>query len=245
MKATKTAVLLTVGALLAPAVAQGHVSLHPNTIPAGAFVTLNVRVPGERQGAYVRKVDMLLPSGFTSASYESVPGWKVTLVHRKLTKPVQTDDGPVGEAVSRIIWSWTGPLGQVRDGRFIDFPLAVAIPDDARGQSLQFKTLQTYSDGQVVRWIATSLSAEHPAPTVNVTAPGGPIEDVAGEEAGPAPNQAADQSATSPSTGGSAGAQASEGASKGLGVAALILGALGLLVGLGALLAARRARAAA
>jgi uncharacterized protein YcnI len=36
-----------------PAAAQAHVSLHPNTIPAGAFATLDVRVPGEQQGAHV------------------------------------------------------------------------------------------------------------------------------------------------------------------------------------------------
>ncbi len=41
------------GALLAlPAAAQAHISLHPDTIPAGAFVTLDVRVPGEQEGAY-------------------------------------------------------------------------------------------------------------------------------------------------------------------------------------------------
>ena len=53
MKSEKVAVLLTVGALLAPADARAHISLHPNTIPAGAFATLDVRVPGEQEGAYV------------------------------------------------------------------------------------------------------------------------------------------------------------------------------------------------
>ena len=48
-------------ALLAPAVAQAHISLHPNTVPAGAFATLDVRVPGEQEGAHVTKLDMLLP----------------------------------------------------------------------------------------------------------------------------------------------------------------------------------------
>ena len=57
--------LLLAGALLAPATAQAHISLHPNTIPAGAFATLDVRVPGEQEGAYVKRVDVLFPAGFT------------------------------------------------------------------------------------------------------------------------------------------------------------------------------------
>jgi uncharacterized protein YcnI len=32
-------------ALLAPAAAQAHVSLHPNEVPVGSFATLDIRVP--------------------------------------------------------------------------------------------------------------------------------------------------------------------------------------------------------
>jgi periplasmic copper chaperone A len=236
MKANKMAVLLAGGALIAPATAQAHISLHPNTIPAGAFVTLGVRVPGEQEGAYVKKVDMLLPPAFTSVNYENVPGWTIKIVNQKLTTPIQTDSGPVNEQVSQIIWTWTGPAGQVNNNQFINFPLSVAIPDVA-GQALQFKTVQTYSNGQVVHWIDPSLSAEHPAPTINITAKGGVIEDVAGKEAGPTPEQA-DAGQSTPAV-----VKSSSGASKGLGITALILGALGLLAGLVALAVARRARA--
>ena len=50
MSASKIALLAMTGALLAPTVASAHISLHPNTIPAGAFATLDVRVPGEQEG---------------------------------------------------------------------------------------------------------------------------------------------------------------------------------------------------
>ena len=76
MKRT-TATLATMTALVAPAAAQGHISLHPNTIPAGAFVTLDVRVPGEQAGAYAYKIDMLVPPGFTEIDTQNVPGWSV------------------------------------------------------------------------------------------------------------------------------------------------------------------------
>jgi len=217
-------------ALLAPGAAQAHISVHPNTVPAGAYATLDVRVPGEQAGAHVTKVDTLLPSGFTSVDYQNVPGWSVRVLQTRLSRPIQTPDGPVNQEVSQIIWTWTGPLGRVDNGQFIDFPLSVAIPSNAAGRTLSFKTLQYYSNGQIVRWIESSLTDPNPAPTINVTARGGVIEDVAGAEAGPAPGQ----TGASGSTGG---------ASQGLAIAALIVGALGLAAGLAAIVLTRRPRA--
>ena len=81
-----------------------------------------------------------------------------------------------------------GPLGRVDNNQFIEFPLSVAIPAADSGQSLAFKTVQTYSNGQVVHWIGPA-SADTPSPTINVTPAGGVVQDVAGAEAGPAAGQ--------------------------------------------------------
>jgi len=242
MKAKRTALLVALGALIAPASAQAHISLHPNTIPAGAFATLDVRVPGEQEGAYVTKVDVLFPSGFTGVDYENVPGWSARVIETKLATPIKEGGETIDTEVSQIAWSWTGPLGKVNNAQFINFPLSLAIPEDTAGKALEFRTVQTYSNGQVVHWIDPSLTAEHPAPRINVTAKGGVIEDIAGHEAGPEAGQAA---ATQAAPAGSATVvKSSGGASKGLGIAALVLGALGLLSGLGALASSRRGRAA-
>jgi uncharacterized protein YcnI len=243
MQAKKVAPALMALALAAPASAQAHISLHPNTIPAGAFVTLDVRVPGEQEGASVEKVDVLFPAGFTGVDYENVPGWTAKVIETKLATPIKSDGETINTEVSQIVWTWTGPLGKVNNNQFINFPLSLAIPQNAAGQALEFRTVQTYSNGQVVHWIDPSLTAEHPAPRINVTAKGGVIEDVAGDEAGPAAAQTgAGQTPPAPSQ---AVAKTSGAASKGLGIAALVLGALGLLVGLAALGASRRSRAAA
>jgi uncharacterized protein YcnI len=238
MRSKNVAVLLAAGALIAPASAQAHISLHPNTIPAGAFATLDVRVPGEQEGAYVKKVDVLFPQGFTGVDYENVAGWSAKVIETKLTTPIKEDGETIDTEVSQIVWTWTGPLGKVNNGQFIQFPLSLAIPANATGKALEFRTVQAYSNGQVIHWISPSLSAEHPSPRINITAKGGVIEDIAGDEAGPEAGQTAGSSTTPAapaavkSTGG--------GASKGLGIAALILGALGLIAGLGALVVSRR-----
>jgi len=254
--AKKVALLLIGGALIAPASAQAHISLHPNTIPAGAFATLDVRVPGEQEGAYVKQVDVLFPAGFTGVDYENVPGWSTRVVEEKLATPIKEDGETINTEVSQIVWTWTGPLGKVSDNQFINLPLSLAIPENASGKSLEFRTVQTYSNGQIIHWIDPSLTAEHPSPRINVTAKGGVIEDIAGDEAGPTAGETAGgQSTPIPSTAtasttvpggttpGTAVVKSSEGASKGLGIAALILGALGLLAGLTALALARRGTA--
>jgi uncharacterized protein len=242
MRTTKIVALAALGALIAPAAAAAHISLHPNTVPSGALATLDVRVPGEQEGAHVTKVDILFPAGFTSVAYENVPGWSAKVLTQKVSPPIQTSEGPVSEEVSQLIWTWTGPLGIVNNNQFVLLPMSLALPDNLAGQPLQFKTVQSYSNGQIVHWIDPSLGAEHPAPRINVTGKGGVIQDVAGKEAGPEAGQATGQPASASPT---ASLGKSTGASKGLGLAALILGALGLLVGIGALVAARHGRSAA
>ncbi len=228
MKTRLTILAATALGLLAPAAAQAHISIHPNTIPAKAFATVHIRVPGEQPGAHVTRVDMLLPPGLSGVEYGTVPGWSVKLVE-------------TGSQVSQVIWTWNGPLNRIDNGQFILFPLSLAMPDTP-GSALLFKTVQAYSNGKLVHWIEQGLEAEFPAPRVNVTPPGGVLQDIAGKEAGP---QAGATGATSASSGAVTATRASSSprASRTLAIVALIVGALGLALGAGGLLAAGRARA--
>jgi uncharacterized protein YcnI len=232
----------TIALLACAASALAHISIHPNTVPAGAFATLDVRVPGEQQGAHVTKVDVLFPAGFTDVDYEAVPGWNVKVIERKLATPLHSDGETIDSEIAQLVWTWTGPLGEVSDGQFIQLPLSVAIPSDAAGKALEFRTVQTYSDAQVVHWIDPSLEAEHPSPRINVTAKGGAIEDVAGDEAGPVAGQTASAQSNAATGATAASSGSSGGASKGLALAALIVGALALLTALFTLARTRRSR---
>jgi uncharacterized protein YcnI len=232
----------TIALLACAASALAHISIHPNTVPAGAFATLDVRVPGEQQGAHVTKVDVLFPAGFTDVDYEAVPGWKVKVIERKLATPLHSDGETIDSEIAQLVWTWTGPLGEVSDGQFIQLPLSVAIPSDAAGEALEFRTVQTYSDAQVVHWIDPSLEAEHPSPRINVTAKGGAIEDVAGDEAGPVAGQTRAARSSGATGEATTNAGSSSRASEGLALAALIVGALGLLTALFTLVSVRRRR---
>jgi len=224
-----------------PAIAVAHVSVHPNTVPAGAFATLNLRVPGEEENAYADKVAMQVPSGFISVDTANVPGWSVETKTKKLSKPIETDDGPIDEEVSEVIWTGDRKEGKLPDGSFVEFPLSVAIPEEYEGKPLPFKTLEYYSDGTVVRWIGPPES-EFPAPTINVTEKGGVIEDVAGGEAGPTASGAPSEEGGSMAmavSGGEKESSSGGGSSDGLAIIALVVGALGLIAGAGALILAR------
>jgi uncharacterized protein len=201
--------LVAASALALPATAAAHVTVQPKTIPAGGFTRLDVRVPTERDDASTTKVQLKLPDGFAEASFEPTPGWTVKVDKTKLATPIKTDDGEVTEQVSTITWTGHGKQGQIPPGAFQDFGLSVQVPGKA-GDTLTFKALQTYSNGEVVRWIGPEGS-DTPAPTVDVTS----ATPTAAPAQAPAQQAPADDS----------------GSSNTLAIIALILGALGLLAG--------------
>ncbi len=221
-------------ALLVPAVAQAHVSLHPNEVPTGSFATLDIRVPNEMEGANTVKLAVQVPPGFLDISTEYMPGWTSKVLTSKLAKPVQTEDGEVTEQVKEIIWTGGGKQGLIPPGQFLNFPISTEIPGK-EGEVLTFKVLQYYDNGEVVRWIGPPNS-EEPAPQIDVTSEGGVLQDVAGSEtAPPSPSEAPAESSESSSESSSG-----DSASKGLGISALAIGALGLILGAAALIRTRR-----
>jgi uncharacterized protein len=190
-----------------PAAAAAHVTLQPKQAVAGSYTVESVRVPNERDNASTTKVEVQLPSGFKSVSYEPVTGWKAKATTQ-------------GGEVRLVTFTAVSPAAAIKPGQFRDFPLSVQIPD-APGQTLTFKALQTYSDGEVVRWIGAP-DADDPAPQVAVVA----AAEGGGHGAAPAADGDDDDNDDGSNT---------------LSIIAIIVGGLGLLAGGAALASARRA----
>jgi uncharacterized protein YcnI len=231
----KVAVATAIATLAIPAAAQAHVTLQPNRAPAGAFMVLDVRVPTERDNASTSKVDVQFPDGFAAASYQAVPGWRVRVIKKKLATPIQTDDGPITEGVNRMVWSRTSRRGGIKPGQFQDFPISVQIPGKA-GDKLTFKALQTYSDGEVVRWIGATGS-DTPAPQVTVTAA------ASAASASAASSHGSMGGTITKSSGGPAQPAAATDGDSGSEILGIGIGAFGVLLAGGALTAIRRRRA--
>ncbi|MGW1057443.1 YcnI family copper-binding membrane protein [Micromonospora rubida] len=154
--------------------ASAHVSVNPKEATQGGYGRFAFRVPNESDEASTTKVEVVLPENAPvgSVSTMPVPGWTVAVEKRKVDPPVQVHGSEVAEAVSKITWTATGDAA-VKPGQFQEFPVSMGpLP---QVDTMVFKTLQTYSDGNVVRWIEEPPAAggeepEKPAPVLTLTA---------------------------------------------------------------------------
>ncbi len=204
---------------LAPA-AAAHVTVNPNTVPTDSFARFAVRVPTERENADTTKVTLQLPEGLFFVSFQPKPGWTRTVTTEKLDPPVEVFGDMVSERISSVTWEG----GKIAPGEFDEFGLSAKVPD-APGTQLVFPAVQTYSSGEVVRWIGAP-DADEPAPRVTLEA-------------------TTAEPAAAPATTSEAAAEREEDEdSDWIAYVALALGAAGLIAGLAALglgLARRRA----
>jgi uncharacterized protein YcnI len=234
MNSSLTRRLTTVGALTGSALlvaavpAFAHVSVTPNTAPKGGYSTVAFKVPNERDSASTIKLEVNLPADHPIASVatQAVPGWKVEVTKTKLAKPMTMHGKQVTEAVTKITWSG----GTIEPGQFQQFPVSFGpLPDDT--DQLVFKALQTYSNNEVVRWIEEekpgAAEPANPAPALKLTA-------AADEHGAAAP--AADTKAKTTTT-AAADSDSSDSTARILGVAGIVVGAVGVAFGV---LAGRR-----
>lgn len=229
---------LLVGVVAAPA--SAHVTVHSTDATQGGFGVVTFRVPTESDTASTVGLKVQFPPDqpIASVSTEPVPGWTSAITTKKLSTPIQSDDGQVTDVVSVVNWTANSPADGIKPGQFQEFRVSAGpLPKVA---SLEFKVIQAYSDKSTVAWIeeqaAGGAEPEHPAPTLKLA----PASATGGaDQAAPAPSAAAasgtDKSATT--------AAASDGPSKGSVTIAIVIGVIGLLAGLGGLgvgLTARR-----
>ncbi|WP_371549080.1 YcnI family protein [Streptomyces sp. NBC_00554] len=226
--------LAAAGVLAAAGAAFAHVTVHPESYAKGATDgVLTFRVPNEEDTASTTKVQVFLPTDHPVLGVLVTPeeGWTPEVTTTKLKTPVKTDDGTITDAVSEI--TWTG--GRIRHGEYQDFNVAFGqLPDDV--DQLTFKTLQTYSDGSVARWIEEAEQGgdepENPAPVLMLTAKtAADSEEAASSSSDSDSAPAAESSAAS-----------SDSTARGLGIAGLVVGVLGLAAAGFALARARSAR---
>lgn len=228
----RTAAVSAVAATFVLAVASpaaAHVTVNPSTATQGGYTKVSFRVPNESDSASTTKVEINLPmeSPIGSVSLKPVPGWTAATQKSKLTTPVEVHGAPLTEAVSKI--TWTAAKGsEIKPGTFQEFDVSLGpLPET---NQMIFKALQTYSDGNVVRWIdepsSDGTEPESPAPVLKLTA--------AGAETGTDAAAAAGPSATAEAAAAEADDDDADGGNGGTawGIAGLVAGLAGLVLGL-------------
>jgi uncharacterized protein YcnI len=217
------------GVLALAGTAFAHVTITPGSAPQGSTAELTFKVPNEESAAATVELQVQVPTAHPIAQFlvKPVPGWTITVQTVALAKPVVTDDGSFTTAVSEVTWRG----GKILPGQYQDFSVSADPLPSGVGQ-LVFKAVQTYSNGDVVRWIdlpqAGQSAPEHPAPVLTLSPAGSEADAAAGTQADP---PAASGSDTETDTG------ALE-----LGAAGLGAGLLGLAAGGSAWLRGRRDR---
>jgi uncharacterized protein YcnI len=207
---------LTIG--LSAAAASAHVTVQPPTAPQGGFTKLSFRVPNEESDADTVKLEVQFPSDtpIPSVSVQPKDGWTYNVTTETLAEPIQSDDGPVTQAVTGITWEG----GTIKPGEFDEFSVSVGPLPEV--DSMQFKAVQTYSNGDVVRWIDQTTPGgaepEHPAPTLTLTK-----ADAATDSAAASTTSSSDDSTA-----------------RTFGIIALVIGIIAVVVAVIALVTARR-----
>lgn len=193
--------------------ASAHVTVSSPDAKPGGYAKLVFRVPSESDTASTTKLVVSLPKDhpFAHVGAQVKNGWKVVKTTEKLPQAVKVGDVTLTEAITTV--TWTAAAAGVPPNDFDEFALSVGkLPEGV--DSLSFPAVQTYSDGEVVKWEQIAKDGadkpEHPAPALKLTTA---ITTVA--------------STTSDDKGGS-----SDTLARVLGGAGLLLGLVGLALGL-------------
>ncbi|WP_433130120.1 YcnI family protein [Micromonospora sp. CA-240977] len=201
--------------------ASAHVTVNPKEAAQGGYARVAFRVPNESDTASTTKIEVTLPENAPvgSVSTMPVPGWTVATEKRKVDPPIEVHGSQLAEAISKITWTATGDAA-VKPGQFQEFPVSMGpLP---KVDSMVFKVLQTYSDGHISRWIDPPAPGaeepENPAPVLTLTAAAAPA-------ASAAPSAAVVSSPDDDDD------DEGNGLAVGLGVAGLVAGLAGLVLG--------------
>ncbi|MEV4625900.1 YcnI family protein [Micromonospora sp. NPDC049523] len=225
---TATAAALVLGAALVGVFgvalpASAHVSVNPKEATQGGYGRVAFRVPNESDTASTTKVEVNLPENAPVASVSTiaVPGWTVALEKRKVDPPLEVHGSQITEAVSKITWTASAG-GEVKPEQFQEFGVSLGPLPEV--DQLVFKVLQTYSDGNISRWIDEPVAAgaeepEHPAPVLKLAKAAAPAAGGASPSVA-AVSQADDDDDDEDSSAG-----------VGLGIAGLVAGLAGLVLG--------------
>lgn len=140
--------------------AFAHVTVQPPEGVVGSFSRFVVQVPNEQDKASTVSIEVKFPP-MAFVSFQDVPGWERTVEMTTLDEPLEV----FGEELTEVVGTVTWEGGEIEPGEFEEFGFSARLPDDPT--TLEFPALQTYSSGEVVRWIGPPDS-EEPAALVEV-----------------------------------------------------------------------------
>ncbi|MEU1476927.1 DUF1775 domain-containing protein [Streptomyces sp. NPDC005760] len=157
--------------ILAAVPAAAHTEVEADKAQALAEnVTVSFHAEAESDSSGIKEVRVVLPEGIDPAD-------------------VTYGEGPKGWTFSATSDGYTVKGAELKTGESAEYSVVVRQLPDAK--EVPFKTLQTYGDGHVDRWIELDENGENPAPTLKLkaAAPGAkPVGSSPSASASPSPS---------------------------------------------------------
>jgi len=139
--------------------AWAHNGFEPATAAPGSVIDLTLLVADEASDASTTKVQLQFPEPITLVALPAVPGFTTTV-----------QGGQVGAPATGVTWEGGPAPGD------LELPITLG-PLPAEPGRLQFKSIQTYDNGEEQAWIADwpegAPEPDHPGPVLDLV-PGGP-----------------------------------------------------------------------
>jgi uncharacterized protein YcnI len=148
---------VALGALTAPG-AAAHVTVQPGASRPAELQRYRVIVPNERTRGATTGVDLQVPAGVDFVLVEAAPPWRAQVVRR-------------GGRIAELRWRG----GAVPPGGYAELHFIARNP--VRIGTLQWKALQRYEGGDVVRWIGAP-GGERPAARTRLGEDAPPVDVV-------------------------------------------------------------------
>jgi hypothetical protein len=146
------------GLLAIPSVASAHSELDPDEVAPGSIVALHLVLENESDTAGTTMVELRFPEPLVIVDLPASGCWTA--------EPV---DGAIGAEAIGV--TWTRPSADPSDDPML--PLTIGPLPDTEGR-LQFKVVQTYSDGHEDAWIddwpEDQPEPPNPGPILNLVA---------------------------------------------------------------------------
>jgi uncharacterized protein YcnI len=195
-------------------------------------------VPHGCEESPTKKLAIQIPESIVEVVPEVHPGWKIETKEEPLETPVTAEDGDeITEHVSEV--TFTAERGHELDPHQMDkFTINVGAPDTP-GETLLFKTVQTCVEGEVPwieEWDGQGEEPEHPAPAVVIGESTGGDEHGGEEAAAAGDDSGGDETAAADTT----AATSDQSDETGLAVAGIVIGVLGLVTAVFAVLRSRK-----
>jgi uncharacterized protein YcnI len=225
-----------VGLVVLAGPATSHVYFEESEAPAGGHALLTLDVPHGCDESGTTEMAVQLPEGTTSVTPEQVPGWEAEVTVEELEEPLDVPHGePITEGPTQVTWTATGePLPH---DRLLRFSMSVGMPAGEAGDIAHFPTVQTCEEGEtawIESWDGEGEEPESPSPSVALVAEDGGHGDEAETEAEEADGEAEQALAADSAT------QDDVDSARTIAVVGVVVGLIGIVVAIAALLKARR-----